>query len=77
MWMATLLKTSQYQLQKSITHVSAIVFFLPLYIFADHTSFNLLWPSKLVTPYGDMILINIVAGDGFLPDGTKPLPNQY
>ena len=28
----------------------------------------------LVTPYGDIILVNNGSGNGLLPDGTKPLP---
>ena len=28
----------------------------------------------LVTPYGDMIWVNLGSGNGLLPDGTKPLP---
>ena len=28
----------------------------------------------LVTPYGDIIWVNIGSGNGLLPDGTKPLP---
>ena len=28
----------------------------------------------LVTPYGDIIWVNIGSGNGLLPEGTKPLP---
>ena len=30
----------------------------------------------LVTPYGDIDLVNIGSGNGLLPDGTKPLPES-
>ena len=29
-----------------------------------------------VMPYGDSDLVNIGSGNGLLPDGTKPLPEQ-
>ena len=32
--------------------------------------------AGLVTPYDDTELVNIVSGNGFLPDSTKPLPDQ-
>ena len=30
----------------------------------------------LVTTYGDIDLVNIGSGNGLMPDGTKPLPEQ-
>ena len=36
--------------------------------------YAMLTHSGLVAPYGIIELVNIGAGNGLLPDGTKPLP---
>ena len=54
--------------------VSASVL-LVYYVFILHNILHVTEVLGIVTPYGAMD-ISIGSGNGLLPDGSKPLPNQ-